>query len=54
MLVLMGCGAFASKGQRPPARLFTGTANPHRSYDLCESVGYRRQNEYVRYRKPLA
>jgi mycothiol synthase len=36
------------------ARLFTGTANPHRSYDLYESVGFRRQNEYVRYRKPLA
>ncbi|MFC3893531.1 GNAT family N-acetyltransferase [Lentzea rhizosphaerae] len=35
------------------ARLFTGTANPHRSYDLYESVGFRRQNEYVRYRKPL-
>ncbi|MER7689823.1 GNAT family N-acetyltransferase [Streptomyces sp. NPDC097610] len=36
------------------ARLFTGTANPHRSYDLYESVGFRRQNEHVRYRKPLA
>ncbi|MGW5122858.1 GNAT family N-acetyltransferase [Streptomyces sp. NPDC004069] len=36
------------------ARLFTGTTNPHRSYDLYESVGFRRQNEYVRYRKPLA
>ncbi|MFI0449204.1 GNAT family N-acetyltransferase [Actinomadura sp. 6N118] len=36
------------------ARLHTGTANPHRSYDLYESVGFRRQNEYVRYRKPLA
>ncbi|MFI1655028.1 GNAT family N-acetyltransferase [Streptomyces sp. NPDC020472] len=35
------------------ARLCTGTANPHRSYDLYESVGFRRQNEYVRYRKPL-
>lgn len=35
------------------ARLSTGTANPHRSYDLYESVGFRRQNEYVRYRKPL-
>ncbi|MFF5536596.1 GNAT family N-acetyltransferase [Streptomyces cinerochromogenes] len=34
------------------ARLFTGTANPHQSYDLYESVGFRRQNEYVRYRKP--
>ncbi|MFF7747919.1 GNAT family N-acetyltransferase [Streptomyces sp. NPDC007971] len=36
------------------ARLYTGTANPHRSYDLYESVGFRRQNEYVRYRKPIA
>ncbi|MFE4217354.1 GNAT family N-acetyltransferase [Streptomyces sp. NPDC056844] len=35
------------------ARLFTGTANPHRSYDLYESVGFRRRNEYVRYRRPL-
>jgi ribosomal protein S18 acetylase RimI-like enzyme len=36
------------------ARLHTSTANPHRSYDLYESVGFRRQIEYVRYRKPLA
>ncbi|NUP45930.1 MAG: GNAT family N-acetyltransferase [Catenulispora sp.] len=36
------------------ARLFTGTANPHRSFDLYESVGFQRRNEYVRYRKPLA
>ncbi|MFF2733417.1 GNAT family N-acetyltransferase [Streptomyces cyaneofuscatus] len=35
------------------ARLYTGTANPHRSYDLYESVGFRRQNEYVRYRKRI-
>ncbi|MFC9124523.1 GNAT family N-acetyltransferase [Streptomyces sp. NPDC057067] len=35
------------------ARLFTGTANPHRSYDLYESVGFGRRNEYVRYRRPL-
>ncbi|MFJ4188182.1 GNAT family N-acetyltransferase [Kitasatospora sp. NPDC089509] len=35
------------------ARLCTGTANPHRSYDLYESVGFRRRNEYVRYRKPI-
>lgn len=35
------------------ARLYTGTANLHRSYDLYESVGFRRQNEYVRYRKPI-
>ncbi|MFF8814182.1 GNAT family N-acetyltransferase [Streptomyces pactum] len=36
------------------ARLYTGTENPNRSYDLYESVGFRRRNEYVRYRKPLA
>ncbi|MFE1171341.1 GNAT family N-acetyltransferase [Streptomyces sp. NPDC058773] len=36
------------------ARLYTGTANPHRSYDLYESVGFRCQNEHVRYRKPIA
>ncbi|MBX7555628.1 GNAT family N-acetyltransferase [Streptomyces sp. tea 10] len=36
------------------ARLYTGTANPHRSHDLYESVGFRRQNEYVRYRRPIA
>lgn len=36
------------------ARLYTGTANPHRSYDLYESVGFRRQNAYVRYRKPIS
>ncbi|MFF7356973.1 GNAT family N-acetyltransferase [Streptomyces filipinensis] len=35
------------------ARLYTGTANPHRSYDLYESVGFRRKSEYVRYRKPI-
>ncbi|WP_225800025.1 GNAT family N-acetyltransferase [Streptomyces sp. NK15101] len=35
------------------ARLYTGTANPHRSYDLYESVGFRRQGEHVRYRKPI-
>ena len=34
--------------------LATGTANPHRSYDLYEGVGFRRQNEYVRYRKPIS
>ncbi|WP_346093527.1 GNAT family N-acetyltransferase [Streptomyces olivaceiscleroticus] len=35
------------------ARLYTGTANPYRSYDLYESVGFRRINEYLRYRKPM-
>ncbi|MFF7364195.1 GNAT family N-acetyltransferase [Streptomyces sp. NPDC008125] len=36
------------------ARLYTGTANPYRSYDLYESVGFRRLNEYVRYRKAVS
>ncbi|MFF8746976.1 GNAT family N-acetyltransferase [Streptomyces californicus] len=36
------------------ARLYTGTANPHRPYDLYESVGFRRRNEHVRYRKPIS
>ncbi|MFC0548753.1 hypothetical protein [Kutzneria chonburiensis] len=36
--------------QRPNG---VGTANPHRSYDLYESVGFQRLNEYVRYRKAL-
>ncbi|NBE95933.1 GNAT family N-acetyltransferase [Nonomuraea sp. KC401] len=35
------------------ARLFTGTANPHRSYDLYESAGFVRRTEHVRYRKPV-
>lgn len=35
------------------ARLYTGTANPHLSYDLYERVGFRRRNEHVRYRRPL-
>lgn len=35
------------------ARLYTGTANPFRSYDLYESVGFRRLTEYGRYRKPV-
>ncbi|WP_030692457.1 GNAT family N-acetyltransferase [Streptomyces globisporus] len=50
-LLLDGLRALREQGATT-ARLFTGTANPHRSYDLYESVGFRRQNEYVRYRKP--
>ncbi|WP_399082085.1 GNAT family N-acetyltransferase [Streptomyces sp. BBFR2] len=52
-LLLDGLRSLRQQGATT-ARLFTGTANPHRSYDLYESVGFRRQNEYVRYRKPLA
>ncbi|MFD7623856.1 GNAT family N-acetyltransferase [Streptomyces sp. NPDC059802] len=52
-LLLDGLRSLREQGATT-ARLFTGTANPHRSYDLYESVGFRRQNEYVRYRKPLA
>jgi mycothiol synthase len=51
-LLLDGLRSLRQQGATT-ARLFTGTANPHRSYDLYESVGFRRQNEYVRYRKPL-
>ncbi|MGW6443213.1 GNAT family N-acetyltransferase [Lentzea sp. NPDC055074] len=52
-LLLDGLRSLREQGATT-ARLFTGTANPHRSYDLYESVGFRRRNEYVRYRKPLA
>ncbi|MEU6931876.1 GNAT family N-acetyltransferase [Streptomyces sp. NPDC046374] len=53
ILLLEGLRSLREQGATT-ARLYTGTANPHRSYDLYESVGFRRQNEYVRYRKPLA
>ncbi|WP_249938542.1 GNAT family N-acetyltransferase [Streptomyces mirabilis] len=52
-LLLGGVRCLREHGAKT-ARLYTGTANPHRSYDLYESVGFRRQNEYVRYRKPIA
>ncbi|MFF4119197.1 GNAT family N-acetyltransferase [Streptomyces sp. NPDC001714] len=52
-LLLNGLRCLRKHGSQT-ARLYTGTANPHRSYDLYESVGFRRQNEYVRYRKPIA
>jgi mycothiol synthase len=52
-LLLEGLRSLREQGTTT-ARLSTGTANPHRSYDLYESVGFRRRNEYVRYRKPLA
>ncbi|MFJ9709256.1 GNAT family N-acetyltransferase [Streptomyces sp. NPDC101234] len=51
-LLLEGLRCLREQGAAT-ARLFTGTANPHRSYDLYENVGFRRRNEYVRYRKPL-
>ncbi|MEW2161554.1 GNAT family N-acetyltransferase [Streptomyces sp. NPDC007084] len=51
-LLLDGLRSLREHGART-ARLYTGTANPHRSYDLYESVGFRRRNEYVRYRKPI-
>jgi ribosomal protein S18 acetylase RimI-like enzyme len=53
VLLLDGLRSLREQGATT-ARLFTGAANPHRSYDLYESVGFRRQNEYVRYRKPPA
>ncbi|MEE1758859.1 GNAT family N-acetyltransferase [Streptomyces sp. SP18BB07] len=53
VLLLEGLRSLREQGATT-ARLYTGTANPHRAYDLYESVGFRRLNEYVRYRKPLA
>ncbi|MFI9330061.1 GNAT family N-acetyltransferase [Kitasatospora sp. NPDC052868] len=53
VLLLDGLRSLRKQGATT-ARLFTGTENPHQSYDLYESVGFRRQNEYVRYRKSLA
>lgn len=52
-LLLDGLRSLRERGTTT-ARLYTGTANPHRSYDLYESVGFRRQNEHVRYRTLLA
>ncbi|MFF8271480.1 GNAT family N-acetyltransferase [Streptomyces sp. NPDC016562] len=52
-LLLDGLRCLRKHGAKT-ARLYTGTANPQRSYDLYESVGFRRQNEYARYRKPVA
>ncbi len=52
-LLLEGLRRLREQGAKS-ARLYTGTANPHRSYDLYESVGFRRRSEYVRYRKPIA
>jgi ribosomal protein S18 acetylase RimI-like enzyme len=51
-LLLDGLRCLREHGART-ARLYTRTANPHRSYDLYESVGFRRRDEHVRYRKPL-
>ncbi|WP_405817376.1 GNAT family N-acetyltransferase [Streptomyces sp. NBC_00838] len=51
-LLLDGLRCLRGHGART-ARLYTGTANAYRSYDLYESVGFRRRNEYVRYRKPV-
>ena len=51
-LLLDGLRCLREHGARS-ARLCTGSANPYRSYDLYESVGFRRRNEHVRYRKPM-
>ncbi|MFD3525314.1 GNAT family N-acetyltransferase [Streptomyces sp. NPDC058653] len=51
-LLLDGLRCLREHGART-ARLSTGTANPNRSYDLYESVGFQRRNEYVRYRRPI-
>lgn len=47
-----GTPPWAKSKSRAPG-LCTGTADPHRSYDLYGSVGFRRPDEYVRYRKPI-
>jgi mycothiol synthase len=51
-VLLDGLGCLQEHGATK-GRLYTGTANPHRSYNLYESVGFQRLNEYVRYRKPV-
>ncbi|MGK5450114.1 GNAT family N-acetyltransferase [Streptomyces radiopugnans] len=51
-LLLDGLRSLREQGAQT-ARLYTGAGNPHRSYDLYESVGFRRRTEHVRYRRPL-
>ncbi|MDX3229584.1 GNAT family N-acetyltransferase [Streptomyces sp. ME19-01-6] len=51
-LLLAGLHALARQGEHS-ARLFTGAANPYRSYELYESVGFRRVATFGRYRKPF-
>ncbi|WP_147450875.1 GNAT family N-acetyltransferase [Streptomyces hoynatensis] len=49
-LLLHGLHALTERGERG-VRLFTGSANPYRSWELYESVGFRRLAEFGRYRK---
>ncbi|WP_246204256.1 GNAT family N-acetyltransferase [Streptomyces tailanensis] len=51
-LLLCGLHALARHGERG-VRLFTGSANPYRSYELYQSAGFRRVAEFGRYRKPF-
>ncbi|WP_415925540.1 GNAT family N-acetyltransferase [Streptomyces sp. ME19-01-6] len=51
-LLLAGLHALARQGEHS-ARLYTGAANPYRSYELYESVGFRRVATFGRYRKPF-
>jgi ribosomal protein S18 acetylase RimI-like enzyme len=52
ILLLRGLQSLARHGDCS-ARLFTGSANPYRSYDLYQSAGFRRVAEFGRYRKPF-
>ncbi|MEV4074158.1 GNAT family N-acetyltransferase [Nonomuraea fuscirosea] len=51
-LLLEGLRGLRAQGASS-ARLTTSTTNPHRSYDLYESVGFQRRNEHIRYRRPF-
>ncbi|MEO3752500.1 GNAT family N-acetyltransferase [Streptomyces sp. B6B3] len=51
-LLVSGLHALARHGERG-VRLFTGSANPYRSYELYRSAGFRRVAEFGRYRKPF-
>jgi mycothiol synthase len=52
-LLISGLRTLREQGARQ-ARLHTNADNPHRSYDLYESAGFRRLKDHVRYRKPLS
>ncbi|WP_049568685.1 GNAT family N-acetyltransferase [Streptomyces sp. SBT349] len=51
-LLISGLHALARHGAGG-VRLFTGSANPYRSYELYQSAGFRRVAEFGRYRKPF-
>ncbi|ARQ68327.1 GNAT family N-acetyltransferase [Streptomyces marincola] len=51
-LLISGLHALARHGTRE-VRLFTGSANPYRSWELYQNAGFRRIAEFGRYRKPF-